>query len=199
MSERTAEIVRKTGETDVRIFLDLDSRETSKNEIATGVGFLDHMLTLFSAHGGFRLDAACQGDVEVDFHHSVEDIGIALGQALKEALGEKKGITRYADIVLPMDEALMLCAIDISGRDYLGFDASFPTEKVGAFDTELVKEFWLGFVRNAGVTLHFKELAGENSHHIAESMFKAAGRVVAKAAAIDEKRAGQVPSTKGTL
>lgn len=199
MSERRAEIARKTGETDVRIFLDLDAGETGENRIATGVGFLDHMLTLFAAHGGFRLDACCEGDTEVDFHHSVEDVGIALGQALKEALGNKKGITRYADIVLPMDEALMLAAIDISGRDYLGFAVTFPTEKIGCFDTELVKEFWLGFVRSAGVTLHFRELAGENSHHIAESMFKAAGRVVAKAASIDEKRAGQIPSTKGLL
>ena len=192
-------IKRKTGETDIRISINLDDSNTEKNKIDTGCGFLDHMLTLFGAHGGFRLDVSCKGDTYVDYHHSVEDIGIALGQAFKEALGDMKGIKRYADIILPMDEALMLCAVDVSGRGYLAFDVEFPTEKVGDFDTELFKEFFLAFVRKSEMTLHFKMLSGENSHHIAESMFKSVARVLASACSIDEKSKNKIPSTKGIL
>ena len=196
---RKREIKRKTGETDIKLSLNLDDSNTDKNKIDTGCGFLDHMLTLFGAHGGFRLDVTCKGDTHVDYHHSVEDIGIALGQAFKEALGDKKGIKRYADIILPMDETLMLCAVDISGRGFLSFDAEFPTEKVGDFDTELFKEFFLAFVRKSEITLHFKKLSGENSHHIAESMFKSLGRVLGEACTISEKTKGKIPSTKGIL
>ena len=196
---RTSKIERKTKETNIKLFMDLDDVSTEKNQINTGVGFLDHMLTLFAAHGVFRLDVNCKGDTEVDYHHSVEDIGIALGQAFKEALGDMKGITRYGDIVLPMDEALMQCAVDISGRGYLNFDVSFPTEKVGDFDTELFKEFFIAFTRNSDITMHFILLCGENSHHIAESAFKAAGRVLGKAISIDDRIGNRVPSTKGVL
>ena len=160
---------------------------------------MDHMLTLFARHGRFDLAVTCKGDVKVDYHHSVEDLGIVLGSAFAESLGDMRGIERYADIVLPMDETLMLCAVDISGRDYLGFDVSIPAAKVGDFDTELVKEFFLGFVRKAAVTLHFKELAGENTHHIIEAMFKAFGRTMAKAVKINEEYEGEIPSTKGVL
>lgn len=196
---RQSLIERKTKETDIRLFLDLDCRDTAENSIATGCGFLDHMLTLMAAHGGFRFDVACDGDTEVDYHHTTEDIGIALGLAFAEALGDKKGIRRYADMVLPMDEALMLCAVDISGRGYLNFDAEIYTEKIGDFDSELIKEFFEAFVRKSEVTLHFLQLAGENSHHIAESMFKAFGRVMSSACSIDPERAGELPSTKGIL
>lgn len=194
---RKAEIIRKTAETDIKLNLEIDGKGNST--VDTGCGFLDHMLTLFTKHGRFDLTVTCKGDVNVDDHHSVEDIGIALGKAFAEALGDKKGITRYGDIILPMDEALILCAVDISGRDYLGFEADFPSEKIGTFDTELVKEFWLGFVRNAGVTLHIRQLAGENSHHIAEGMFKAAGRCLRKAVAVDAEFSDEIPSTKGVL
>ena len=196
---RQSAIERKTKETDIRLFLDLDDRDTSGNSIATGCGFLDHMLTLMAAHGGFRFDVSCKGDTEVDYHHSTEDIGIALGLAFAESLGDKKGIKRYADIVLPMDEALMLCAVDVSGRGYLNFDAEIYTEKIGDFDSELIKEFFEAFVRKSEVTLHFLQLAGENSHHIAESMFKAFGRVMGAACSIDPERADVLPSTKGIL
>ncbi len=194
---RTSEIKRKTAETDIRLKLDLDG--SGKSEIDTGCGFMDHMLTLFARHGRFDLAVTCKGDVKVDYHHSVEDLGIVLGSAFAESLGDMRGIERYADIILPMDETLMLCAVDISGRDYLGFDVSIPAAKVGDFDTELVKEFFLGFVRKAAVTLHFKELAGENTHHIIEAMFKAFGRVMAKAVKINEEYEGEIPSTKGVL
>ena len=194
---RTSEIKRKTAETDISLKVDLDG--SGKSEIDTGCGFMDHMLTLFARHGRFDLAVTCKGDVKVDYHHSVEDLGIVLGSAFAESLGDMRGIERYADIILPMDETLMLCAVDISGRDYLGFDVSIPAAKVGDFDTELVKEFFLGFVRKAAVTLHFKELAGENTHHIIEAMFKAFGRTMAKAVKINEEYEGEIPSTKGVL
>lgn len=194
---RTAKIERNTAET--KIFLELNLDGTGKGEIATGCGFLDHMLTLFSRHGSFDLTVRCQGDTYVDDHHTVEDIGIALGKALEIALGEKRGITRYGSFLLPMDEALILCALDISGRGYLGFGLEIPTAKVGSFDTQLVEEFFLGFTRNANITLHLKQLDGKNSHHIIEGAFKAFGRALAQACAIDEKHAGEIPSTKGVL
>ena len=194
---RSAVIERRTAETDIRLSLDLDGKGTGT--IDTGVGFLDHMLTLFAKHGRFDLDVKCVGDTNVDFHHSVEDIGIALGKAFAQALGDKAGICRYGDIILPMDEALILCAVDISGRDFLNFDVDFTADKIGDFDTELVEEFWYGFVRNSAVTLHFKELNGLNNHHVAEGCFKAAGRTLRKAVAIDPQLAGEIPSTKGVL
>lgn len=194
---RKAEINRKTAETDIVLSLDLDGKGISG--IDTGCGFLDHMLTLFAKHGGFDLTVSCKGDTYVDDHHTVEDIGIALGTAFREALGDKKGITRYADTTLPMDEALILTAVDISGRCFLGYEVSVPAEKVGTFDTELVKEFWLGFIRNAGVTLHIRQLAGENSHHILEGIFKSAARTLRKAVETDPRFADSVPSTKGVL
>lgn len=194
---RTSVIKRKTAETDISLKLNLDG--SGQSEIVTGCGFMDHMLTLFARHGRFDLEVACIGDREVDYHHSVEDLGIVLGNAFAESLGDMSGIERYAHMVLPMDETLMLCAVDISGRDYLGFDVNMPSAKVGDFDTELVKEFFLGFVRKAGVTLHFKELAGENTHHIIEAMFKAFGRTMAKAVKINEEYEGEIPSTKGVL
>lgn len=194
---RTAKIERNTAET--KIFLELNLDGTGKSEIATGCGFLDHMLTLFSRHGSFDLTVRCQGDTYVDDHHTVEDIGIALGKALEIALGDKRGITRYGSFLLPMDEALILCALDISGRSYLGFHLEIPTAKVGTFDTELVEEFFLGLTRNADITLHLKQLDGKNSHHIIEGAFKAFGRALAQACAIDEKHAGEIPSTKGVL
>lgn len=194
---RTAKIERNTAET--KIFLELNLDGFGKSEIATGCGFLDHMLTLFSRHGSFDLTVRCQGDTYVDDHHTVEDIGIALGKALESALGDKRGITRYGSFLLPMDEALILCVLDISGRDYLGFGLEIPTAKVGTFDTELVEEFFLGLTRNANITLHLKQLDGKNSHHIIEGAFKAFGRALAQACAIDEKHAGEIPSTKGVL
>ena len=194
---RQATIARKTAETDISLTLVIDG--VGKSEIATGCGFLDHMLTLFAKHGRFDLTLTCKGDTEVDYHHTVEDIGIALGTAFAEALGEKRGIVRYGDTTLPMDEALILTAVDLSGRDYLGYDLAIPTEKVGDFDTELVKEFWLGFVRKAACSLHIRSLAGENSHHIIEGAFKSAARTLAKAAAIDPSFADEIPSTKGVL
>ncbi len=194
---RTASIKRKTAETDIALTLNLDG--SGKSEIQTGCGFLDHMMTLFARHGRFDLDLNCNGDTYVDFHHTAEDIGICLGEAFAKALGDKKGIKRYADIMLPMDEALILCAVDISGRGMLCYDFNIPTEKVGDFDTELSKEFWLAFCRKADVTLHLKQLAGENSHHIIEGTFKAAGRVLGSAVSIDEKYKDEVPSTKGVL
>ena len=163
---RTAQITRTTKETDIRLTLNLDG--TGKSEIHSGVGFLDHMLTLFAKHGRFDLELTCNGDTEVDDHHSVEDIGIALGQAFEQALGDKRGIVRYGSFILPMDETLILSAVDISGRSYLNFDLQIPTQKVGTFDTELAEEFFLGFVRNANLTLHLKQLEGKNSHHIIE-------------------------------
>lgn len=194
---RTAEIKRTTSETDIGLSLALEGE--GKSRISTGCGFLDHMLTLFARHGRFNLDVVCNGDTFVDYHHSTEDIGICLGKAFAQALGDKKGIKRYADILLPMDEALILCACDISGRGTLVFDLDIPTQKVGDFDTELVKEFFLAFVREANITLHLKQLTGENSHHIIEGAFKAFGRVMAQAAEIDEKHSDEIPSTKGVI
>ena len=194
---RTSDISRVTGETDIRLSLDLDGSDTS--EIDTGVGFLDHMLTLFARHARFDLYVKAKGDVYVDDHHTVEDVGIVLGQAFAEAVGDKKGIVRFGDCALPMDEALILCAVDISGRDYLGYSLEIPTEKVGTFDTELAEEFWLSLARNARITLHLKQLAGSNSHHIIEGAFKAAARALRQAVSIDSAYANEVPSTKGLL
>ncbi len=194
---RISEIKRKTGETDIALQLNLDGKGVS--DIHSGCGFLDHMLTLFSKHSGFDLAVSCKGDIEVDYHHTTEDIGIALGKAFLEALGDKKGITRYGDIILPMDETLIMSAVDISGRDYLAMELSIPTGKVGDFDTELCEEFWLAFIRESKVTLHVKQLAGKNAHHIIEGVFKAVARSLGKAVAIDENRAEEIPSTKGVL
>ena len=194
---RYAELSRKTAETDIALTLNLDG--TGKNEISTGCGFLDHMLMLFAKHGRFDLVLTCRGDTNVDDHHTAEDIGIVLGEAFRQALGDKRGIVRYGDITLPMDEALILCAVDLSGRGVLGYALDIPTEKVGTFDTELVKEFWLAFVRSAAATLHLRQLAGENSHHIIEGAFKAAGRALKQAVAVDPASANEIPSTKGVL
>ena len=194
---RTAEIIRKTGETDIALRLNLDG--TGKGSIATGCGFLDHMLTLFARHGRFDLDISCKGDTWVDDHHTVEDIGIALGQAFAQALGDKRGIYRYGDVALPMDETLILSAVDISGRGYLGYALQITAQKVGTFDTELVEEFWLGFIRNAQITLHIRQLAGTNSHHIIEGAFKSVARSLRAAVAMDPLAAGEIPSTKGVL
>ena len=194
---RTAEIKRTTNETDISLCLNLDG--SGKSDINTGCGFLDHMLTLLSKHGGFDLTVTCKSDVNVDYHHTTEDIGITLGQAFKEALGDKRGISRYGDTTLPMDESLVLTAVDISGRSYLGFALPTPTEKVGDFDCELVEEFWLGFVRASGVTLHVRLITGSNAHHIIEGALKSAARSLRKAVAIDACSAGEIPSTKGVL
>jgi imidazoleglycerol-phosphate dehydratase len=194
---RTAEVIRKTAETDINLKIRLDGK--GESSINTGCGFLDHMLTLFSKHSRIDMEIKCIGDTNVDYHHTAEDIGICLGVAFSEALGNKRGITRYGDITLPMDEALILCAVDVSGRDYLGYDVEIPTQKVGDFDTELVEEFWLGFVRNAKMTLHVKQLAGKNTHHIIEGIFKGAGRAIGQAVKIDPIYANEIPSTKGIL
>ena len=194
---RVSEIHRKTRETDISLRLDLDG--TGRSEIATGCGFLDHMLTLFAKHGRFDLNVDCDGDIDVDDHHTVEDIGICLGMAFKEALGDKKGIIRYGNFTLPMDEALIMCAVDISGRDYLAYRLEIPTEKVGTFDTELVEEFMLAFTRNAGLNLHIIQLSGTNSHHIIEGTFKCLARTLRQAVNIDEKFKDEIPSTKGVL
>ena len=194
---RSTEINRRTAETDIKISLSLDG--SGRSEISTGCGFLDHMLTLFAKHGCFDLTVACKGDTHIDYHHTVEDIGITLGTAFAETLGDKRGIVRYGDTTLPMDEALILSAVDLSGRSYLGYAMQIPTEKVGDFDTELVEEFWLGFVRNAACTLHIRMLSGTNSHHIIEGCFKSVARSLRKAVSIDEKFADEIPSTKGVL
>lgn len=194
---RTAEIKRTTKETD--IFLQLNIDGTGKSDINTGVGFFDHMLILFAAHGMFDLTVKCDGDLQVDAHHTVEDIGICLGMAFAEALGDMKGIKRYADKIIPMDESLVLCAVDISGRPHLSFDLPVPSATVGNFDTELVSEFFCSFVRNAKMTLHIKKLDGINTHHIIEGCFKAFGRTLDEATMIDERRADVLPSTKGVL
>ena len=192
---RTAEISRKTAETDILLTLNLDG--TGKSTVKTGVGFLDHMLTLFAAHGKFDLQITCQGDTWVDDHHSAEDIGICLGQAFAKALGEKRGITRYGSFLLPMDEALIQTAVDISGRSYLGFGLEIPTEKIGTFDTELVEEFWLAFVRQCPMSLHIRQLAGKNAHHIVEGCFKSVARSLRLAVKTDGT--DEIPSTKGVL
>ena len=194
---RVSEISRKTAETDIYLKLNLDGE--GKGEIDSGCGFLDHMLTLFAKHAGYDMAVTCKGDVQVDYHHTTEDIGIALGKAFAEAIGEKRGITRYGDMMLPMDETLIMAAVDISGRDYLAMDLQFNAQKVGDFDCELCEEFWLAFTREAKVTLHVKQLAGKNAHHIIEGVFKAVARALAKATAIDMARAHQIPSTKGIL
>lgn len=194
---RNCEIKRVTGETDIAMTLELDG--TGTYNIDTGCGFLNHMMELFTRHGRFDLTIKCYGDTIVDDHHTVEDIGICLGQAFKEALGDKKGIERYGEMMLPMDETLILCALDISGRSCLNFDVEMPTEKVGTFDTELVKEFMTAFSREMGLTLHIVKMAGENSHHIIEGIFKALSRALAKAVRINEEFADEIPSTKGLL
>ena len=194
---RRSEINRKTAETDIKLTLNLDGSGT--NDIDTGCGFLDHMLTLFSAHSKIDLKVKCKGDTNVDYHHTVEDIGIALGEAVKTALGDKKGITRYGDTILNMDEAVILSSVDFSGRTFLGYGLKIPTEKVGDFDTELVEEFWYGFVRKAECALHIRQLAGSNSHHIIEGAFKSVARSIRNAVKIDDKFAGEIPSTKGVL
>ena len=194
---RTAEVIRKTAETDITVRLDIDG--SGKADIRTGIGFFDHMLTLFAKHGCFDLEVKCDGDLKVDFHHTVEDVGICIGKAFEQALGDKAGITRYGDVILPMDEALVLCAIDISGRTYLSCELDFPTPKIGCFDTELVKEFFHGFTRACPSTLHILMLDGDNSHHIAEAAFKGFGRALSAACAPDERLDGQIPSTKGVL
>ena len=194
---RTSNIKRTTAETDISLKLNLDG--TGCSNVATGCGFLDHMLTLFAGHGRFDLDVTCKGDTWVDDHHTVEDIGISLGKAFKEALGDKKGITRYGSTILPMDESLILSAVDLSGRGFLGYDLQIPTEKVGTFDTELVEEFWLAFIRNAECTLHIRQLAGSNAHHIIEGAYKSVARSLKAAVAIDAAFADEIPSTKGVL
>ena len=194
---RNTEIIRKTAETDITLSLNLDG--DGKGNIDTGCGFLDHMLTLFTRHGSFDLDVRCIGDTQVDYHHTAEDIAICLGDAFKKALGDMKGITRYGSFILPMDESLILTAVDISGRSFLGYDLAIPTEKVGDFDTELTREFFEAFVRHAGVTLHIKQLSGYNSHHIIEGTFKSFARTMKQAVAIDEKNKDKIPSTKGVL
>ena len=194
---RTAEIIRNTAETKIQLKLELDG--TGASEVRTGCGFLDHMLTLFAKHGRFDLMINCDGDTWVDDHHTVEDVGIALGQAFSEALGEKRGINRYGSQILPMDESLVLCAVDLSGRAYLGYELPIPSQKIGTFDSELVEEFWLGFIRNAQATLHIRLITGSNSHHIAEGAFKAAGRALRTAVAVDAAFSNEIPSTKGVL
>jgi len=194
---RTVEAERITNETEIRLKLSVDGQ--GAYSVDTGCGFLNHMLELFARHGGFNLELSCRGDVEVDDHHTVEDVGIALGQAFAKALGDKRGITRYGNMLLPMDEALVHCALDISGRSFLSYQVSFPTEKIGTFDTQLVEEFFAAFSRSLGLTLHLNQMAGTNSHHIAEACFKGFGRALAQACAIDEKRKFDIPSTKGVL
>ena len=192
---RTCKMTRKTAETDICLELNLDG--AGKSSIDTGVGFLNHMLTLFAAHAKFDLTVVCRGDTEVDDHHSVEDIGICLGTAFREALGDKRGITRYGSFLLPMDEALILCAVDLSGRSCLCDELEIPTQKIGTFDTELVEEFLLGFVRSCPMSLHLRQLAGKNAHHIVEGAFKGLGRALKQAVALDGS--GEIPSTKGVL
>ncbi|MBQ7712476.1 MAG: imidazoleglycerol-phosphate dehydratase HisB [Clostridia bacterium] len=194
---RKAEIKRKTAETDIALSLDLDG--TGKSVIDTGCGFLDHMLTLFAAHGKFDLAVKCVGDVNVDYHHTTEDVGIALGEAFASTLGDKRGILRYGDAILAMDEAVILSSVDFSGRAYLGYFLKIPTEKVGDFDTELVEEFWYGFVRKAACALHLRQLSGRNSHHIIEGAFKSVAHAMRDAVAVDARFAGEIPSTKGVL
>ncbi len=194
---RTADISRKTAETDIILKLNLDG--SGKCTVNTGCGFLDHMLTLFASHGRFNLTVTCKGDTYVDDHHTVEDVGICLGTAFNQALMDKRGITRYGNCLLPMDEALILSAVDISGRSCLCYDLGIPTEKIGSFDTELLEEFFLGFVRNCPMSLHIRKLAGVNSHHIAEGCFKSVARSLRMAVRMDESCPNEIPSTKGVL
>ena len=194
---RTSEITRKTAETDIKLTLDLDG--AGKSAIDTGVGFLDHMLELFARHGRFDLDVTCKGDTRVDSHHSVEDIGICLGTAFARSLGDARGVCRYSDVTLPMDEALVLCAVDISGRSHLSLDVTLPDHAVGAMDTELLEEFLQAFVRKAGITIHIRMLDGKNAHHIIEACFKALARALRLAVKIDAESSDEIPSTKGAL
>ena len=194
---RTSDIIRKTMETDISLKLNLDG--SGKSEIKSGCGFLDHMLTLFAKHGRFDLCISCNGDTDVDFHHTVEDIGICLGQAFNEALSDKKGIIRYGSTILPMDESLILSAVDISGRSYLAYNLEIPCPKVGDFDTELCEEFWLAFTRTANLTLHIKQIDGKNSHHIIEGTFKSVAKSLKTAVSVDKAFADEIPSTKGVL
>lgn len=194
---RSASIQRNTNETRITLELRLDG--TGKADISSGCGFLDHMLELFARHGDFDLTVRCQGDTQVDYHHSVEDIGICLGLAFTKALGDKRGIQRYGQFLLPMDETLVLIACDLSGRDFLGWGVELPSATVGTFDTELAEEFWLAFVRNCPASVHIRQMAGKNTHHILEAVFKGMGRALHMAAALDEKHANEIPSTKGTL
>lgn len=194
---RETEISRKTAETDIKLYLNLDG--SGKSELDTGCGFLDHMLTLFASHGRFDLKVICKGDTFVDYHHTVEDIGIVLGEAFYKALGDKKGIKRYGDKILAMDESLVLSSVDFSGRAFLGFDLKFSAKKVGDFDTELVEEFWLGFIRKAECALHIRSLSGKNTHHIIEGAFKSVARSLREAVSIDKSFANEIPSTKGML
>lgn len=194
---RSVQIDRTTAETKISLSLNLDGRGNS--EINTGCGFMDHMLTLFAKHGGFDLTVSCEGDLHVDSHHTVEDIGICLGQAFSKALGDKKGICRYGSMILPMDEALILSAVDLSGRGHLEYGLTLPAAQIGNFDTELTEEFWLAFVRNSACTLHIQQLAGRNTHHIIEGCFKSVARSLRAAVAIDPDFADQIPSTKGVL
>ena len=194
---RTAEIKRTTAETDIAVKLNLDG--TGVSQCATGCGFLDHMLTLFARHGRFDLEISCKGDSWVDYHHTTEDVGICLGKAFSIALGDKKGITRYGNIMLPMDESLILSAVDISGRGGCYYDLQIPTQKVGDFDTELCQEFWIAFARDAGMTLHLRQVTGTNSHHIIEGAFKSVARSLKTAVKIDPDYANEIPSTKGML
>lgn len=194
---RTAEISRKTAETDISLRLNLDGKGTSS--INSGCGFLDHMLTLFAKHGSFDLLLKCDGDTNVDYHHTTEDIGICLGKAFTEALGDKCGIVRYGDMLLPMDETLILTAVDISGRTCLVWNTDIPNEKVGDFDCELAEEFWLAFTRSFPCALHVRQLDGKNSHHIIEGIFKSAARSLKKAVSIDTAHADEIPSTKGVI
>ena len=194
---RTAKITRNTAETKINLELNIDGSGICN--INSGCGFFDHMLTLFAKHGRFDLTLSCIGDTEVDYHHTIEDIGICLGLAFKEALGDKRGIIRYGSMFLPMDETLMLSAMDFSGRSYLGYAVNIPTEKVGDFDTELSEEFWISFVRNSDCTLHIKQLEGKNSHHIIEAIFKSVARSIKAAVQIEEKYKDEIPSSKGVL
>lgn len=194
---RKSEITRKTNETDISLSLIVEG--SGKADISTGSGFFDHMLALFANHGRFDLTVKCSGDNNVDYHHSVEDTGIALGQAFSQALGDRRGIKRYGNILLPMDEALVLCAADMSGRPYCHFDLTVPSQKIGEYDIELTQEFFRAFTNNAGITLHIKKLGGTNSHHITEAAFKAFGRVMREAAAVDNDFSREIPSTKGVL
>lgn len=194
---RNSNIQRKTAETDIKLSLCLDG--SGQSSIDTGCGFLDHMLTLLAKHARVDLEVTCKGDVAVDYHHSVEDVGICLGLALKEALGDCRGIKRYGSMILPMDEALVLSALDVSGRAYLSYGLSIPAEKIGDFDSELVEEFFLALTRNANITLHVKQLDGRNSHHIAEAAFKAFARALREAVSLDASIGEEIPSTKGVL
>ncbi|NLM57161.1 MAG: imidazoleglycerol-phosphate dehydratase HisB [Clostridiales bacterium] len=198
---REATVNRITNETDIKLTLRLDCDNVKQRKVTvdTGCGFFDHMLTLFAAHGGFGLDVTCKGDTHVDFHHSAEDIGICLGQAFSSALGDCAGIRRYGSIILPMDEALVLCAVDVSGRGFLSYETPRLNERIGNFDTELAREFFTSFTRKSMMTLHIKVLSGENTHHILEAIFKAAGRAVSAATELDNRRTGEIQSTKGII